>query len=480
MAHTALAFYRKSQNLDSLNLERPKSIETVRSAVRSATDDLLHTLTFLERSYYEGMGCDGYISTSYKAILPVMKEMEVSYIHAAYQVPEIHENLKLTNKHGEFIYNVDTEALENLNRINQNVLDYLPSKFQNYIDSVKHIVETIEKYCLSFHTGDSDLYMESAYHYEAKAKEFKEAIQIHIGNIKDMGESYRCKKGLGVRHFGLYVNEIARRNDVGLLPFLLAIPQACENIRNCCRAIIKWIETDEQYALFISHDIADLEKKKESEKVKIKTLHEELYLVEHKIKTSKHNMELLKDEISKLRPKEVKLTEELTMAEKNLKFLEMDLNNLKKQQVEIRKSASSELTEYSQIAEEILLLQLEKIPAAKAQVENAEHRIKWLVQKRENNDTLKKEYRSSKQRMIELNTLISKHSEELNRINKYLKELKRILANKTSQESMKKIFHEMPVQIRNRKPRNQTMKGNYRQGISLIIERYMFVYTEYQ
>ena len=77
MAQTALSFYRKRQSLESLDIERPQSLDTVRYLVLEAIQDVRRRLEMKERLFYGGKKCEDDISDFLLHLRVVMRKTQV-------------------------------------------------------------------------------------------------------------------------------------------------------------------------------------------------------------------------------------------------------------------------------------------------------------------------------------------------------------------------------------------------------------------
>ena len=73
------------------------------------------------------------------------------------------------------------------------------------------------------------------------------------------------KDCLGVQHFDFSMKEMAERLRIDQSPIALVFTAACHSMRNACQGLQLWIDADSNYAEYLQYDIAEMEKKKETQ-----------------------------------------------------------------------------------------------------------------------------------------------------------------------------------------------------------------------
>ena len=125
-------------------------------------------------------------------------------------------------------------AIDALRDYDMKICDSLPDDFTHLILDIKKIITYLNKYCRSFYVNalgskNNDYgenvsqataaYMETPFHYNLQRTEFLAAILSHLHNIPRLSEMYRTQKVIPAHHFGMKVNELARRTDCGKYNF---------------------------------------------------------------------------------------------------------------------------------------------------------------------------------------------------------------------------------------------------------------------
>ncbi len=68
---------------------------------------------------------------------------------------------------------------------------------------------------------------------------------------------------------GMHANDLARKCDCMDAPVLLIFIDVCQNVRNACADIVRWVELDKQYTHFVHNDVKELIQKREAHSRKV-------------------------------------------------------------------------------------------------------------------------------------------------------------------------------------------------------------------
>ena len=296
--------------------------------------------------------------------------------------------------------------------------------------------------------------METPRHYEDKILEMKTAVSSHLDNINIMASTYRQEGGTHASVFGLEANELARRCDIGHLPFLLLFPQACQNIRKCIDSLSLWLDEDAKYAEFIKHDVQELEIKKMAQNKILRDVQQKAVRLEKHINTLDRDIKTLHAEIHKVKHREVKLDQEIHKLSQDIKMINFDIDT-KKEEIEtikhnIKTGKPGNLNEqYEQNIMDIGKLTLQ-IPEIEQQIEQVQEKKRFILEKRfalrrkkEERQRLKATYQDA------LGDVAREQRRENDQI-RSLAQLKHIYICRTSQGVMKKIFQNSPIEARSR------------------------------
>ena len=284
---TGLQFYRKRQTIDHLTLERPQSLQTFRECVTNALVVIETRIELLQQSYYgPNIDIEYEIKRWLNPLSIVLKYCRISFFLCKTQLDDMVIAYKRAEGDPTLVVNFDNGIVKSVLDIIDRVLEYLKTGFADIIKDMKQLVDYMWKYCLSFSSAEGDIYLDTAVNYERQRKEFSQAINFNIDDIKNMAEQFETK-GMRVQDLGFVARDLAERCKATHVPFLVIIPQAFENLKHAIAGMRKWLEADEAYAEFIKFDINDLEVKKEAQEKKVRDLQIRCSNSEHKLKTAK-------------------------------------------------------------------------------------------------------------------------------------------------------------------------------------------------
>ena len=395
----------------------------------------------IQELFYDGpCSHEDYIRTIIGDVRTLMGDFNVTYIHASYQMDEVHHWAQSTPH--------DKQALERVTEYHTRLLEFMPEFFLPLIEDLKQCIEYMKRYLLSFFHGKRDAYVETGVHYDMKRRELERVMNIHMKNITNMGTAYRQKRGLNVKMFGFGTNELARKCDVGDLPVLLVFPEACSNIKNACEAIEQWVKADEQYPEFVKMDILDLEHKRDNQTRNLRENSHHLFHCEHKVKSLQKDINDLENDMVRLRHRDVQLNKQIQELEHDKHDMKLDIEIKEQQRDALRYAHPLDHDTISKLANEISELRF-NLPDMDRKMEAVRHKMLLLTQRKELLDTKTAELHNRQQELTKHKKNVQDAKQELNRIEDAITLLKEIYSRKTSDDVTKKIFHDLPVEPRN-------------------------------
>ncbi|ELU00783.1 hypothetical protein CAPTEDRAFT_190615 [Capitella teleta] len=466
MSKTALQFYRKTQGFTEIIKERPTSILTVRQALLKATHETEVRLDDMERSFYGGQREQSNIQDMAEHCRILMSIFKISNWNAADQTVSMWS--RVVDPSSSVDYDDIMNSIRELHSFDLKLKEFIPGKFEVIMEDVDIIVRHIKKYLLSFYDGGDAPYLETCYHYEQKKKEFDEAIQNHMQNILDMGTAYRSKTGLLSKFFGLHVNEIARARDCGRLLILLMFPQAMQNARNSLKALLKWLRTDEEYVEFLTGDLKSLETIKEEEMLRLNSLKEFCWTLEHRIQNVHKDAMQVKLEIGKLSHHEQKLTATVNDFTQQIRWMEMDIEvkeNERDQLVERMKCGDYGWGDEEALQEKIddsihLISNMRfEIPTIRKKIDSVKSKMALMIRKRKLWDEKKANVKDMQGELTNVRGQVVLAEVEMQRIERAINTIRDVLVKKCSGDLPKKIFHQMPIKVRNARKTSKTRKS---------------------
>ena len=407
--------------------------------VSNSITNLFYSLQQIEQTFWcGGSSHEDVIRSVITDIRTTMENFNVTYIHASYQISEIH--LLAQNK------THDKLALDSVTDYHKTLLQFVPNFFTPLIEDLKQCTACMKRYLLSFFHGKRDAYVEIAVHYEMKRREMERIMNHHMKNIDNMANGYKSQRGLHVKMFGFGTNELARKCDVGDVPFILVFPEACANIRNSCEAAQAWIKADEEYAEFLKMDILELERKRDSQLRTVRECHHNQFQCEHKVKLIQKHIQELENNIARLRHRDIELTNQLQQLEKAKYHMKLDIEIKEQDRDELRSIHDHE--RISKLANEISDLRF-KLPDMDRKIDSVRHKMSILAERKDLLKTKTAELGAKQAELKKQNRLTKDAAHKLARIEDAIVLLKEIYNRKISDDATKKIFHDLPIEPRN-------------------------------
>ncbi|XP_013085883.2 uncharacterized protein LOC106070508 isoform X2 [Biomphalaria glabrata] len=445
---TTLNFYRKRQTFAALASERPQSLQSVYTIVREVVSSVETRLLNLETSYYEPNGkMEAEIKQWQIPLQLLLRPARQSGLHSLGQLNELAERqLDPTD-----VLTIDEHSLNLIQSLVNKALKATRVGFSESIFFVEKLLEYMSRYCLSFSPLDGDAYLETATNYEKQRRDLANAIRRNLQNITLMADKFE-KETLHVQHFDISMKEMAERLRIDHSPIAIMFPTACQNLRNACKGLLMWVEADMTYSQYLRYDITELEKKKEMQMKFYRDSQLKASGQEFNVKSLQKIVSECDEEMKKLKPKEVTLQEEeKKLREENKDVLEdLTIKEYRKMEMKINGLPGDRESQenYERLQSEIIELKVRK-PAIERRVADLEKQ-RTFIHGRESFKLQKEtELKLGLQELRQWRRVARKAEVELQRIESCLAKLKEIHLLKTSDETLKKIFHNLPVYSRN-------------------------------
>ncbi|XP_050419080.2 reticulocyte-binding protein homolog 1 [Patella vulgata] len=446
---TALEFYRKRQTVESLATERPQSLKSVYDIINSSIAGLEERLDMLMTSYY---GSDETLDNQLKRWLPlvntVLRQGKAMELVSKEQIEEFyikHDNLL---ERSPFCQDNLDEFYDVINHIIENVND----GFSPMASSVEELVGFMAKYLRSFSTADGDRYLETCTNYEKQKTDLERAILLNIKNIFLMLQKFE-EECLTINHFDYISKELAERHGCIHTPILIVFPTACENIRNAFTGIRKWLTADASYVEYLEHDYIDLEQKRELQLREFKELQFKVSSFEYKFKSLQKEINQIGSELNRLKPKEQaidKNEKQLSTVHKSVSVdLEIKLFRLTEMKQTTPRDRNRQFKEQlERLNTEINLLKDQR-PKLDRSITDIQSKKSWIAERKMDKAEKERLLEEVKVERRKVKKLSRKCEVEIQRINECLQRLKSVKTKKTSEEILRKIFHNLPTVSRN-------------------------------
>ncbi|XP_013392194.2 uncharacterized protein LOC106160203 [Lingula anatina] len=440
-ATATLQFSRKSQTLEELDKERPKSLEAVREILREATTDVETKLSLIEVSLIgRGVTYADFIRPYVAPIVSLMKSLEIYEIYNKKQIEEIiHQGIET----GEAVKESDLPGYHMLKECYHKIKEYLPGAFTAIFLEIEKILENLDKYCRSFSKAEEREYMDTPSHYEMKRQELWKLIRVNLDDVKDMIGRYQ-EDGVDIKMFGIHARDIGRGCECERLPFLLMFPQTCVNVRNACKGIRQWLKADEEYPSYIKDDIIDMEKKIEHKTREERESQMRSSQLEYKMRHVQQECSVLESELKKLIAREMAFNQDARKLEREINKLELEIGTLEQEKVMSSKGLIKSSHPPEALSRKIHDLK-EKHHGLATKHSHVQAKIMLVEKKREmlrESNANASALRSASRKARTEHTNVE---HELHTMNERLEELKQIYLYKTSHETPKKIFYGLPL-----------------------------------
>ncbi|XP_078321670.1 uncharacterized protein LOC111116029 isoform X2 [Crassostrea virginica] len=445
---TGLAFHRKRQTLENLTLERPQNLQSFYEAVEDALKKIENHLRYLELEYYGvDRSPDDEIKTWLPAIMIVMGHAKTGILVSKQQLKDVFDLYDRSIGDPTMVVKLDKEAVQTtLDAINKVDL-YIRHKFTDIINGILLVMSYMKKYCLSFSGINGDLYLETATNYEKQRRELAEAIKINLDDIPVMMEKFE-NDGIRISELGSVPRRIAERLQCSHVAFLVMFAGACENIRNACIGVRKWVQADDGYATFIQFDITDLEKKKETYGKLLRDLQVKVSHLDHRLKVCKRDIQECVGELKRVAAKEKSLKRQEEQFKAELRDLVMELE-IKERQKEETLHESKELTQKDREKLEKLTSEMEhlklKKPILERKADDLKRKLEFMKFRRELKSKREDQLQEVKDELREGKRELRRTEMECERLEKNILKLREIHRFKTSPEVLKKLFYNMPL-----------------------------------
>jgi len=455
---TALNFYRRRQTFELLSHERPQSLSSVYTVVREVVAAVEERLRNLETSFY-GPGGDA-ASEVRQWVVPlqlILGPPRLPGLVSKQQLEEIYDrHIDLADA-----LEVDSASLAQIQQLVKKNISALREGFKESSQTVLQLLEFMSRYCLSFSTPTGDPYLETATNYERQRADLEKAIKLNIQNIGLMADKFD-RDSLQIDHFDLTMKEMADKFRLDRSPIALAFPAACQNMRNACQGLLLWVTSDQYYAEYLTYDIKELEKKKEIQTKVSREATDKANASEYNVKALKKSVSDSSEVVSRLRAKEQsikiliratrlsekkKRKEERKLRDKNKDVL-VDLDVKEHRRLEMKLNGSlatrDNLERYDRLHSEILDLQTRK-PAIERRITDLCRQQTWISEQQTSHFAKERELDEASEELKTVRRHAREAEDDLERMHVCLAKMKEIHLLKTSKETLKKLFHNMPI-----------------------------------
>ncbi|XP_033762334.1 myosin-4-like [Pecten maximus] len=447
---TSLQFFRKRQTVDTLLLERPQSLSAFYQAVEVALKDIEIQLIEVQASFYgRTRTVEDEIRQWMPALEHTMQFAKVSELICKGNLQNLFDLYDRSMGDPTMEVKFDKVSVQAVMQVIDKVLSYLKTGFASIMDTLKSVSGFMRKYCLSFVSTDGDAFLETATNYEKQRRDYANAIQINLDDITQMAERFE-KDGIHLQELGSIPKQLADKYECKHVPLLVMFPGACENIRNACIGIRKWIQADHGYPTFLQYDLQDLEKRHDDFNKTIRDLQLTSSHLDHRVKVYKRDISECEAELKRLLSKEKMIKRQSEGLGHELKDLEMEIGyrEIRREQLKHDEQESSNRQKLEQNMTELenyrskRLIVYRKYEEMKRKLHFLQLKRDKKVQKEEELGELRKEHKAARKEL-------RKTELEKDRLQMNVMKMREIIRFKTSPEILKKLFYNMPLTSKN-------------------------------
>ncbi|XP_053386461.1 uncharacterized protein LOC123563254 isoform X1 [Mercenaria mercenaria] len=441
---------KTKSRLQHLESHPPSSLRDVRQALAGEIKAIQKKLTRLERSYY-GVGKSlNHEVKKYATPIKILVRM-LGY----FELPSV-KAVEAALKYGSDPkrYKGDPENVQLLKEAYTKVQSFVPAKFTDVTELCEKMLELLEKYCISFYEPDGEIEVETALHYETQIRTWKRVIRETLGKINELMVHFK-NRGIHYTMFTSTVATFCQRNECEIVPFLMLFAEACTNIRTVLSIMTQWLKSDENYSVFLQNDVTDLERQKEEQTKVMREAREHYHSAMYKVNQAETEYTKLMHELENLQEKEEANEIEETFLINKCNELEMDMEFKESRRDDLKNKPldadiESLAITWDNLNEEIRFLK-DNLPGVKRQLATVQHRREWMTERRHQLEKMEKEIAQLTKEAKVAEKDKTKREAEYETIEKTLEVSRRLLLHKTSNDSVSKIFYDLPITARNNK-----------------------------
>ena len=443
---TGLTFYRKKQTVETFQKERPKHLQQFYEAVEENIQTIENKLKILEFSFYgSNNGPQDFVKMYLPEVEKTMAFCKLSFFRWHRQMEDLFLNYERSIGDPTMEVEFDKDNVENVLLLIRKVVTVLQTGYSDIVSSIFHLVDQLKKYCLSFMGADGDPYLETAINYERQRREYVAAIKLNLDDIPLMAERFEAE-GMMIQEMGSVPRKIAEKCECEHVPLLVMFPAACENIRNACIGIRRWIQADSGYPTFLQHDVAELEIKRDSKKKLLRDIQARSSQIEHKIKMCKRDID---DSAGELKRTTVKENSILIQEAEVLKLLhevdtEIDFRKIRQEELKPKLDTFGVKEKIEELSDQILEYQ-RKRKSHERKHDEIKRKLELLNSRRTHIKEREIELGENKIHHKEIRKELRRVELEGERLTMNIDKLKEIHKFKTSPDVLKKLFFNLPI-----------------------------------
>lgn len=247
----------KQSYIKLLEDKAPRNITEVYNILNRSVDDCLARLQVVEEQFY-GKGVTPleevrkWVSPIYSIILA----SGVSVVTSKSQVDDILRTVGSQSKKAK----ADVSAMNKMHEACRKVLERCPYSFKDILVDMYSLATHLDRYCSSFYDINEPGF-DTVKDYEEKRNSWKKEIHRSLGMLKSLPLKFKGD-GIIMADLGNFGKELAAKAEAFKVAFLFIFPQSCDNIRQTCKIMKEWIQTDRSYPQYVMYDVVEMDEKK--------------------------------------------------------------------------------------------------------------------------------------------------------------------------------------------------------------------------
>jgi DNA repair exonuclease SbcCD ATPase subunit len=461
--HHTLSRYAKQLNQvrDAASIYEIKSSRALRDVIAQTTTSI-RAMTISEKQRekrekvilveIESRPQSSAISDKIVPIQPPQPQKSIS-------INEYNENLKLT----KFILD--------------KTIDVLSDKYPSIIQQVEQTLSIFEKYLLSFSNigaferlnslrNSSELntsssfktkknnsaksYLEAVYRYDSKCKDIAKFIRKLIKNLKSLAEKFDNPQsnGVSLSILAKEIQELALRCDGSSLPILFIVPEYNFQLKRCVESLKDWIKHDKSYKEFIHIDLKTVETSRNSLKHLLLDTQQAYNQIEYKTKLMRQELDKREIELENWYEKkeqdflweEEELQDRMLSKQLQKEVLENELVKMKRTPdlyMDFRCTTDRLTSDLKSIDNEL--------PRLAKNINVCRNKIDYVKEKKKKHAELRSMVEKFDNETKKLSDQKQQYEIEFEKLDACYCILKEIYLYKKSSETLRKIYHNIPL-----------------------------------
>ena len=312
--------------LKALEEAPPKSLPKVYKLIRLSLQRITNHLDYIEDTFYGGKTAFQELAKWSDHIRTAMEALAINQLNCV-------EDFELTMRQRS-----ETMVHENVFEINKlwncyfKVREYIPSRFKEITNQLTLIHQLMIKYCVSFYDGESDVYLETASHYERARNEWKVAIEEFLKRLVVIPDKFEHDM-VFPNDMSKYGTDLLKKGRLSKALFIGLVPELCWNARKCCFSIEEWLKLDSTYTTYIVNDIKNLEDARAVMLAKVRDMQDKYHQMKFRYSQMSREFDYVDQQINRISETENELLQRASLigSENNDLMIEIEIKEFRRE-----------------------------------------------------------------------------------------------------------------------------------------------------